>query len=101
MADIVTRAQVSQEINDRFMEQIATCSHEKPMRELFKTINCPKKKEGRRIRALDPIGKDCALLQAISDPDLVSPVSQTKRYEKNFKASMVTTGAPKNNFPQN
>ena len=83
VADIVMRAQVSQEINDRFMEQIATCSHEKPMRELFKTINCPKKKEGRRIRALDPIGKDCALLQAISDPEFsISGITNKALREK-------------------
>ena len=53
------------------MEQIAACSHEKPMRELFDTVNSSRRrKEGRRIRALDPIGKDRALLQAISDPKL-------------------------------
>ena len=55
------------------MEQMATCSHEKPMGELFNTVSRPKRKEGRRIRALDPIGKDRALLQAISDPTFCIP----------------------------
>lgn len=69
VADIVPRAQVSQEINNRFMEQMATCRDEKSLRELFHTVNRPKRKAGRRIRALDPIGKDCALLQSISEPE--------------------------------
>lgn len=83
VADIVPRAQVSQEINNRFMEQIATCRHEKPMRELFNTVSRPKRKEGRRIRALDPIGKDRALLQAISDPALcISGITNKALREK-------------------
>jgi len=68
VADIALRAQVSQEINDRFMEQLAACTHERPLGELFDTVSRPKRKEGRRVRALDLIGKDRALLQAISDP---------------------------------
>jgi len=68
VADTALRAQVSQEVNDRYMEQLATCSHEKPVRELFDAVSRPKRKDGRRIRALDLNGKDRALLQAISDP---------------------------------
>ena len=46
-------------------------------------VNCPKKKEGRRIRALDPIGKDCALLQAISDPEFsISGITNKALREK-------------------
>ena len=83
VADIVPRAQVSQEINNRFMEQMAACRHEKPMRELFHTVSRPKRKEGRRIRALDPIGKDCALLQAISDPEFsISGITNKALREK-------------------
>lgn len=68
VADTPLRAQVSQEINDRYMEQLATCKNEKTTRELFDTVCLPKKKDGRRVRALAPTGKDRALLQAISDP---------------------------------
>jgi hypothetical protein len=68
VADVVPRTQISQEINNRFMEQLAACEHEKPMRELLDTIRHPKTKAKRRIRALDLTGKDCPLLQAISDP---------------------------------
>jgi len=68
VADIALRAQVSQEVNHRFMDQLATCSDEKPARELFDAVCRPRKKDGRRVRALDLTGKDRALLQAISDP---------------------------------
>ncbi len=68
VADIALRAQVSQDINNRFMDQLATCTDEKPLREVFDVVSRPKRKDGRSVRALDIIGKDRALLQAISDP---------------------------------
>jgi len=68
VADIALRAQVSQEINDRFMNQLATCSDETPVRQLFDPHCRRRTKQGRRVRALDMTGKDRALLQAIGDP---------------------------------
>lgn len=68
VADIALRAQVSQDINNRCMEQLAACTHEQPLRKLFDTVSHAKRKDGRPVRALDLIGKDRALLQAISDP---------------------------------
>jgi len=68
VADIVLRAQVSQEINNRFMDQLAACSHETQAREVFDAVCRPRQKDGRRVRALEPMGKDRALLEAISDP---------------------------------
>lgn len=73
VADTVLRAKVSQEINDRFMNQLATCSDEKPVRELFHSVCQRQKKHGRSVRALDLTGKDRALLQAISDPVFCVP----------------------------
>ena len=68
VADIVLRAQVSQEINNRFMDQLAACSDETQARELFDAVCRPRQKDGRHVRALEPMGKDRALLEAISDP---------------------------------
>lgn len=68
VADIVLRAQVSQEVNDRFMDQLATCSDETPVRDVIGAVCTPGKKHGRRFRALDVTGKDRALLQALADP---------------------------------
>lgn len=68
VADAPLRTQVSQEVNNRFMEQMATCSDETPAREIIKPYCKPKKKDARRVRAIDPTGKDLDLLQAVSDP---------------------------------
>lgn len=68
VADVVVRTQVSQEINDRFMDNLATVQCETPVGALLDEVVKPVKKEGHRVRALDPTGKDRALLQAIRDP---------------------------------
>ena len=68
VADIAIRAQVSQDINNRFMEQLATCSDETPTRELFDEVCKARIKNGHRVRAMDPTGKDRTLLNTISDP---------------------------------
>ena len=68
VADIVLRTQVSQNINNRFIENLTTAKCDTPVREMLDEVVKPFKKKGRRIRGLDPTGKDLALLQAISDP---------------------------------
>jgi len=68
VADIALRAQVSQRINDRFMDHLAAAQCETPVRDLFDSVVKPFTKEGRRVRALDPTGKDRPLLQALRDP---------------------------------
>ena len=68
VADIVVRSRVSQDVNDRFMDNLAAAHCETPVRDLLDDVVKPFTKEGRRVRALDPTGKDRALLQAIADP---------------------------------
>jgi hypothetical protein len=68
VADIPLRAQVSQEVNNRFMNQLATCSDQSPVQELIDSVCGARTRQGRRIRALDLTGKDRPLLQALSDP---------------------------------
>jgi hypothetical protein len=68
VADIVLRTQVSQEVNNRFMDNLATAQCHTPVRDVLDKVVKPFKKDGRRIRGLEPTGKDLALLQAISDP---------------------------------
>lgn len=69
VADIPLRAAVSQEINDRLIAQLATCREDKPASEVFDAVSQPLKKQGRRVRALDLLGKDRALLEILSDPE--------------------------------
>lgn len=68
VADIPLRAKVSQETNDRFMNQMATLHDDRPVGDLLATVTRRHIRNGRAIRALDPTGKDRDLLQAIADP---------------------------------
>jgi hypothetical protein len=68
VADIAIRSQVSQGVNDRFMENLAATQCETPVRNLLDDVVKPFTKEGRRVRSLDPAGKDRPLLQALNDP---------------------------------
>jgi hypothetical protein len=68
VADINLRAKVSQEVNERFMDNLASAQNETPTRELFDPVVKSFTKQGRRVRALDPTGKDRALLRALRDP---------------------------------
>jgi hypothetical protein len=68
VADTPLRAQISQDINNRFMDNLAAARSETPVRQLLDCVVKSFTKEGRRIRALEPAGKDRPLLQAISDP---------------------------------
>lgn len=70
VADIAIRSQVSQDVNDRFMDNLAAAQCEAPVRELLDGVVKFFTKEGRRVRGLDPTGKDRALLQALGDPRL-------------------------------
>jgi len=68
IADIPIRAQVAADINHRFTEQLATVRDTTPVRDLVQEVTQPVTRDGRRSRALDLLGKDRVLLQAIADP---------------------------------
>jgi hypothetical protein len=71
LADIPLRTQVAADVNHRFMAQMATLTDATPVRDLLQEIVQPFTQQGRRVRALDIIGKDRALLKAIADPEYV------------------------------
>jgi len=68
VADIPLRAQVSQEVNNRLMDELSTFSDKTPMIDLLTPYVRARTQQGRRVRALDLSGKDRLLLQAISHP---------------------------------
>ena len=68
LMDISLRASISQDINNRFLDDLSQLKDDTPVGDFIKTITCHTIKKGRRFRALDPTGKDRELLQAISDP---------------------------------
>ena len=66
--DIPLRAAVSQDVNNRLMNDLSFLKEETPlcniMDELIKGII----KDGRKFRGLDPVGKDRELILLLSDP---------------------------------
>lgn len=68
IADVALRAEVSGQVNQRFVENLSTLQDRTPLGDLFDGVVTPFRKSGRRIRGLDPTGKDRALLGALSDP---------------------------------
>jgi len=67
--DIPLRTKISQEVNDRFMDDLSTLHDETPANKLINDITCRQKKYGLIFRALDPTGKDRELLQSLSNPE--------------------------------
>jgi hypothetical protein len=81
VADLHRRAEVSQRVNERYLEALSVVKETRPVKELVeplcvrvsepskKTSANPGKKPERKVRALNPWSKaDAALLLAISDP---------------------------------
>lgn len=68
VADTTLRAIASQGINDRFADHVATTKSSKPFQTILETVTKRKRKRGRNVRAIEPTGKDAALLRAIADP---------------------------------
>lgn len=68
IGDIPLRAQLADDVNRRFTQQLATVRDETPLLELLADITCSFTQRGRRVRALDLTGKDRELLLALTDP---------------------------------
>ena len=67
--DIPLRAIISQEVNERFMNDLSMLEDESPAHKLIDEITCHLTQNGRRFRALDPTGKDRELLQLMGSPE--------------------------------
>jgi len=70
VADIPLRAAVSQQVNNRFMDNLVSLQDSTPVSDFIRDMTRHVVKAGRRYRALDPTGKDLDILQAISNPSL-------------------------------
>jgi hypothetical protein len=68
LADLPHRAAVSQGINNRLMDHLASCTDATPLADLVAPYTRSFTRDGRRVRALEPLGKDRELLLAIGDP---------------------------------
>jgi hypothetical protein len=72
VADLTRRTQVSQAINDRYLDALASLEHTKPLGELTADLCRPTTWKGRRVRPLHPWSPDdLDLLRAIARGDVL------------------------------
>lgn len=67
--DIALRAKVSQEVNDRLINDLSLLRDETPAREIIDDVTSAQKHNGRRFRGLESTGKDRELLELLSNPE--------------------------------
>ena len=67
IADIAVRARISKERTDCFSEHMSTLTEKTPVGELMLPASSSFVKQGKKVRALDLLGKDREFLQAVSD----------------------------------
>jgi hypothetical protein len=67
VADLHRRAEVSQKINDRYLDSLASVAEPQTLAEATKDLGQRTTWKGRSVRALNPLApKDAALLEAVS-----------------------------------
>jgi hypothetical protein len=71
VADLHRRAEVSQHTNNRLINTLASVDDSQRLEELIADIQQPVTWQGRRVRALRPLGDDRPLLQAINHGDFL------------------------------
>jgi len=88
VADMARRARISQGINDRFADHVATTRCSLPLRSILQSVTQRKRRRGRSVRGIDPTGKDLEILNAVADPCfLVDGFSN-----KDLRKLLATTG---------
>lgn len=68
VADLPLVAAKAEEVNERFMNQLAQCEAQTPVSDTFDMVSKALTKKGKRVRALELTGKDRSIIQAIADP---------------------------------
>ena len=71
IADVHRRAEVSQACNDRVLTALARVDDSRTVEELTADMQRPTRWKGRRVRALQPWGKDRDLLAAVNRGDFL------------------------------
>ena len=67
VADLQRRAEVCQRANERYLENLSTTADTTPLRQWAEPLCKPAQWQGRRVRALNPLGEqDAALLVAVN-----------------------------------
>jgi len=71
IADLNRRAEISQKVNDRLMDALASVDDSRRLEELVAPLQQPVTWNGRRVRALRPWADDYDLLKAINHGDFL------------------------------
>jgi len=66
IADLHRRAEVSQKVNDRLIDALASVDDSRRLGELIAEIQQTTQWKQRRVRALQPFGRDRTLLEAVN-----------------------------------
>ena len=94
LADFHRRAQVCQQINERYLEALAQVDDDTTLQELTQRLEQPRRWKGRRVRALHPFSADDQLwLQAVNRGEyamnynsFLNPIGNEVRVAFTFRA---------------
>ena len=100
VADTTLRAFASQEVNNRLADHVASTQSSQPFRCLLETVTKRKRRRGRSVRAIEPTGKDLALLSAIADPAFTLAGFRNKDLRCAMPAKNATEGKLQNSNPE-
>lgn len=92
--DIPLRAQISQFVNNRLSDDLALLHSTIPVKDIIQEINKSITRKGKKYRALEIMGKDLEIFQAISDP--VYNISNISNKELRKKLANKKFGKGKN-----
>ncbi len=70
IVDIPLRAKVSQDVNKRFITNLALVNDQDPINPLLQKVTTRFKKNARSVRALDLLGKDYDFFKSLNDPTI-------------------------------
>jgi hypothetical protein len=71
IADLHRRAEISQHVNDRLINALASVDDSRRLEELIATLQQPVVWKQRRVRALRPFAEDRALLETVNHGDFI------------------------------
>jgi hypothetical protein len=92
--DIPLRTKVSQEVNERIMDDLSAFQDDTPVRNIIEKLTCHRIQNGLRFRGLDVTGKDREMLQIICSPEF--RISGLTNKAIRLKASKTLFGSSKN-----
>jgi len=88
VVDVAVRSKVSQQINDRLLDQVATCNCTESFMKTLEPASRRRVSKGRIVRGLEVTGKDRSALMAIADPAFAVQGITNKAIREKLKAQL-------------